>query len=126
MQGCSVVPSPHTLAGGLQLTGIVGVGMSLPVANAKFVPKKKPEAAALFNPYFRTPFTAAWYLSQAAFSLAKARTCSIPTHSQGQPAGSPGEPLGTCALYTTFLFVHCLATVLAREWDKPAMLTHNP
>lgn len=49
--------------------------MSLPVANVKLVPKKKPEAAALFKPYLSTPFTAAWYLSQAAFSLAKDRTC---------------------------------------------------
>ena len=56
------------------ISGILPIG--LPVANVKLVPKKKPEAAALFKPYLSTPFTAVRYLSQAAFSLAKDRTCA--------------------------------------------------
>ena len=62
----------------LQSSGMVHIRMSLPVANVKLVPKNKPEAAALFKPYFSTPFTAALYLSQAAFSLANERTCHKP------------------------------------------------
>lgn len=75
--------------------------MSLPVANAKLVPKKKPEAAALFKPYFKTPFTAAWYLSQAAFSLAKDRTYSSPHTADSSQGGEPLYTLGTCASYNT-------------------------
>jgi len=46
----------------------------VPVAKVKLVPKKSPEADALFRPHFSTLFTEVSYLSQAAFSLANDRT----------------------------------------------------
>ena len=52
------------------------VAFGLPVAKLKLMPKKRPDAKALFRPHFSTLFTATSYLSHAACSFAKDRTCN--------------------------------------------------
>lgn len=69
---CLVLETQRSCCTHLLLSHASGV---LPVAKLKLMPKKAPEATALFSPHLSTLFTATSYLAHAACSLANDLTC---------------------------------------------------